>query len=224
VDATQNGDINPGRPLPPRELPAPARRGRFILAAAQLSHDLGPAAVTEGAICRLSGGSEADFGSLFGSAEDCLCQGVDEAGKRLLRPVRESDGRGAWLVEVRSAVAGFYAAVALEPLLAELLLVRSFWVASGRAHPAMLAAAEELRRLIGSGRSAVAAIDPGPPPITDEYYAGAVLWAARRSVERGETGCLVAETRAVVYLIATTYLGAGEARRILADDDGSAGN
>jgi AcrR family transcriptional regulator len=194
------------------------RRRRFTLAAAQAAHDLGPAAVTVGSICRLSGEAQTTFRCLYDSAEDCLGQGVEEAGERVLRPVRETDGRGEWLVEVQSAVAGFYASVSLEPLMAELLLVHSYRIASRRPHPAMLAAAEDLCRLMRPGRSAGSDPDPALPPITEEFSAGAVLWAAIRSIDRGETDRLGAETAAVVHLIAAIYLGPGEAARLGAVD------
>jgi hypothetical protein len=48
--------------------------------------------------------------------------------------------------------------------------------------------------------------------------AGRVLWAARGTVERGKTDGLVAETAAVVHLIAATHPGPGEAARLGAVD------
>jgi hypothetical protein len=224
VNETRNGDIHPGRPIPPAELPEQGARGRIFVAAAQLAHDLGPARVGAEAICGLSGESEKTFSGLFGSAGECLREAVLEAREWLLRPVREPSEELGWQLGVEAAIAGFYRSVAERPRMAELLLTHSYAIERGYPQDTIEGATEDLRRLIEPGRRAGARAGLSePPPMIDEFLAGGALWSARFHLGRGASSRLAPKATEVAHLIGVSYLKAPGAARILGLDGRTTG-
>jgi AcrR family transcriptional regulator len=225
VTATRNSDeVRNPRPLLSRAYIERHRRRRFVLAAAELAHDQGTAAVTAGKISRRARSSKMTFYDLFGSAEDCLSYGVEEAHELLLAPIREAGHEREWLLEVEDAIAGFATAVATEPLLSELLLVHSFGIESPRAERGYEASVDELCALFARGREAAALLGLGDaPPLAEEFLARMVISSASLGLMRPGGPQTPSQRREIVFMIGNTYLGLEETGRLLGPLDAGPG-
>jgi hypothetical protein len=134
------------------------------------------------------------------------------ARERLLAPIREAGGEGEWLLETEAAIAGFYAAVAEQPLLAELLLEQ--------ADPDFAGCVEDVSALLRHGRGAAARLGvPGPPPLAEEFHSRMVLSWAKLSLVKEGGAHLPSQVRDLAFSIGITYLGLEETGRILGSLD-----
>ena len=156
------------------------------------------------------------FYGLFESATDCLRHGILEGFQRLLEPVRRPSQGEPWLDQVDLAVGGFFAAVAAEPLLAELCLVHSFGVAEGGENPDFEAGVESIAALLSGGRKAAAGARgrPEPPAPTEQFLARTIVSLAAGKVRRGEAATLPDHRGEMVLLVASSYFGIEEGSRM----------
>jgi AcrR family transcriptional regulator len=201
------------RPMISREFVERERRRRFVVAAADLTHERGVGGVTVSLLVKRAGTARNTFYDLFTSQEDCLRYGIGEAHRRLLAPVREAEGGSEWVLEVRDAIAGFYGQVAAEPNLASLLLIHSFAVDPAGEH-GMEDALGDLRELFARGRDGAPKGSP-PSPLSEETFAHTTLSVASQALLRGEADELPRRADEVTPLIASAYISVTEVERIL---------
>lgn len=210
------------RPTVSREIVTLHQRRRFAVAAAEIAHEFGPRQITVTNLCRVAHGARNTFYDLFDNINGCLRLGVVEADERLFAPLREADGEGEWLLEVEAAIAGFYANVAAEPLLAEFLFVHSYFVELEPGDPSIETGIEAMTALLHRGRSAAASVGhEDPPPLAEEYLARVIVSTAALKVKQADTEALPALTREMTLLAGTTYMGAEAASQVLATATGA---
>lgn len=180
------------------------RRRRFVVAAAEIAHEFGRAGITTTTICQIAHTARNTFYDTFESVDDCLRCGAAEAYEELFAPVLAADPDGGWALDVERAVGGFYAAVAAEPLLAELLLIHSLALADGgeAVYERGVAAVE---RLLAPGRPLAEARGHRPSPLTEELGARAIVSLAARKVRRGASDSLTAEAPEVARLVTAAF-------------------
>lgn len=184
------------------------RRRRFAAAAAEVAHEFGRGGITASTLIRVAGSARNTFYDLFGNAEECLRFALADAYERLFEPVLGAGGDGDWLAETEAAISGFYAAVAADPLAAELFLIHSFGVELRPEDIGPNTGAAALERLLAGGRRAALARGCRPaPPLAEEYLAHAVLAAATHSLHRGETSTLPEFSRPITVIAGQIYLG-----------------
>jgi AcrR family transcriptional regulator len=200
-------DPSPPRPQISREFLESHRRRRYVEATAELLHEFGRQGATVTNIVRLAGTARNSFYGVFAGAEDCIAYGIKIAVEELFAPPEAQQGRGEWHSEVHEAIAGFYGAVAADPVLAELFLIHA---AASRTREGRLATREGLVRLaplFGRGRTEAAHHGRRPaPPLADEYYSLAVVSLAARRVRRPEVAALPDEAPAMAALVTGFYL------------------
>jgi AcrR family transcriptional regulator len=196
------------RPAISREFLENHRRRRYVDATAELLHEFGRQGATVSNIVRLAGTARNSYYEVFGGTEDCIAYAIGVAVGELLPTLAEQDGRGEWSAEVHAAISAFYAAVAAEPLLAEVFLIHApaSRVEQGRA--TTLAATEAFGPLFGRGRAEAQALGLRPaPPLADELFSRAVVSLAARRVRKPEVVSLPGEARAMGDLVIGFYLG-----------------
>jgi AcrR family transcriptional regulator len=203
------------RPVLPREFIEANRRRSFVLAAAEAAHDAGICAVTAGLLCRNARSARTTFYDHFDNVNHCLRYGIKEAVERLFAPVREAGGKGReWLLEVDRAIAGFYAAAAAEPLLAELLLVHSIAVPLRDGDPDLDTGVDAMAALLVGGRGQIPT-GSAPVPLAEEYLSRVIISMAVLKLRQGEAETLPALSREMTLLVGDTYLDIAETGRIL---------
>jgi AcrR family transcriptional regulator len=196
------------RPQISREYLEAHRRRRYVDAGAELLHEFGREGPTVTNLVRLAGTARNSFYEVFSSADDCITYGAAVAAEELLATLAAQDGEGGWLAEVGSAVAGFYAAVAAQPLLAELLLIHSPGCRSAAGREALPGAVDRFAALLTRGRVESEALGRRiPPPLLDEYLAWAIASLPARRVRDEELAALPRESRPVTALVCGYYLG-----------------
>ncbi len=203
------------RPALPREFLEASRRRRFAGAVAEIVHETGVHAVTVTRICRTARSARSTFYDLFENINDCLRYAVGEGFEHLFAPVREvGEQDDDWLLGVERAITGFYAAVAADPLLAELFLIHSFAVQmddEGRDFDAGVAA---MVTLLAGGREESPA-ESEPVPLTEDYLARVIISLAVLKLRQGEGETLPSQGREMTLLVGNAYLGIEQAARIL---------
>jgi AcrR family transcriptional regulator len=199
---------SPRRPRISREFLADYRRRRYVDASAELLHEFGREGPTVTNIVRIAGTARNSYYEVFGSAEDCIGHGIDIAARELFATLDAQDGVGEWAAEVDAAIAGFYGAVAAEPILAELFLIHSAACRGDHRRVAARAGAEGFVALFERGRDGAEALGRRPPPsLIDECLALAVLSLAVQRVRGPEAETLAEEAPAMAALVVGYYLG-----------------
>jgi AcrR family transcriptional regulator len=209
----------PGRrPDLPREFVLDQRRQRVLGAVAELAHEVGVGAVTGSGICRLSRIAKNTFYELFDSVSDCRRYCFAEAYAVVVDPVREASAEPrSWLAGLSAALAAFYAAIAAEPLLAELCLLHSLGAveeAQGNDNEAAVAAmVEVLDGGRAAGRAARGMAYREPPALAEDYLARMIVSLAALRVRRGEVAALAEQRSELVILVASPFLGSEQAEQ-----------
>jgi AcrR family transcriptional regulator len=207
----------PRRPQISREYLEDHRRRRYVDAAVELLHEFGREGPTVTNLVRLAGTARNSFYEVFRSAEDCIAYGVGLAAEEMFTDLGAQDGEGEWLAEVAAAVSGFYAAVAAQPLRAELLLVHSPGCRPAAGREALPHGIDRFAALLGRGRAESESRGRRPPPpLLDEYLAWVIATPAERRVRGAEVAALPGESRAVTLLVGSYYLGFDAAEESLA--------
>jgi AcrR family transcriptional regulator len=203
------------RPRISREFLEEHRRRRYVDAVAELLHEFSRDDLSVANIVRLAATSRNSFYEVFSSSEDCIAYGIGLAVGELFATIETQDGEGEWLSEVDDAIAGFYRAVAAEPLLAELFLIHSAASRVEHGRAAALTGAERFTRLLGRGRTGAEACGRGILPASaEEYFSRAIVALAARRV-RGKVEGLPAESRGMTALIGGFYLGSEAVDQLL---------
>jgi hypothetical protein len=159
-------------------------------------------------IVRMAGTARNSFYEVFSGGEDCIAYGIGVAVDHLFGGLDGPGGEGEWAGEVEEAIAGFYGAVAAEPILAELFLIHAAASRTERGREAARRGAEALAPLFGRGREEAERRGLRPPPdLAPEFFSLAALSPAARRVRGPEVATLVAEARPMAALVVGAYLG-----------------
>ncbi len=181
------------------------RRRRFVLAAAEIASDFGRSAITATTLCQVAHTARNTFYDTFEGVEDCLRCGAREAYEELFAPVLGADLEGEWLVEVERAIGGLYAAVAADPLLAELLFVHSFALGDG-GEAGYERGVAAVVQLLAPSRPLAEALGRQPPALAEELAARAIVALAAQKVGQGAATELRAEAAPMADLAAGALL------------------
>ncbi len=196
------------RPRISREFIEAHRRRRYVEATAEILHEFGRQGVTTTNVVRLAGGARGSFYGVFGSVEDCIAHGIALADAELFAGLDRLSGEGDWLVEVHSAIAAFYEAVASRPLLAELFLIHSASARTDAGQEAFRTGGERFAALIARGSDeAEERGHPAPPPFLAEGLSRSIVALAAARVRGPEVETLPAQARSMTALVGGFYLG-----------------
>ena len=141
------------------------------------------------------------------------------AHERIFGPVEEA-GAGAepWLERLATTLDAFFAAIAAEPLLAELCLLHSLGTHTGGEAFDRQAGTDVIATAIGGGRAAGREALGGdyldPPSEVELFLAGAIVSVAVRRIRQEEIASLPAHRDELIRLVATPFLGLEGSRRI----------
>jgi hypothetical protein len=204
------------RPLLARGYVEANRRRGLVLAAAEIAHEFSVREITVTGLCQMGHSARKTFYDLFPNVDACLRYGCAESLDRLFAPFRELDAEGEWLARVEKAIAGFYTAVAAEPLLAELLLVHSFGLPRRAGDADFEAGVAAVVQLLAGGRLAAEGYgrDP-PPPLAEEYLGRMIVSLAALKLCQEDSEGLLADVRQMAMLVGNAYLGNERASLIL---------
>jgi AcrR family transcriptional regulator len=204
------------RPQISREYLDEVRRRRYVDAVAELLHEFGRHGLTVTNIVRLAKTARNSFYEVFSGSEDCVGYGVGVAVEEIFAGLEDQDGEGEWLPELHEAIAGFYAAVAANPILAELFLIHSASSRTEHGRAAAHSGAERFVPLLRRGRvDAEARQRPPLPATTEEYFSLAIVARAAQRVRDPEVGALPEEARGLARLVGEFYLGTETAGQVL---------
>jgi AcrR family transcriptional regulator len=197
------------RPRISREFIEAHRRRRYVDATAEIVHEFGRRGATTTNVIRLAGGARNTFYEVFGSIDDCIAHGIALADAELFAGLDQLGGEDDWLVEVHSAIAAFYEAVASRPLLAELFLIHSAASRTEVGREACLAGGGRFAALISRGGTAVGdrGRRPPPPPFLAEGLSRSIVAVAAARVRGPEVESLPGQVAPMTALVGGFYLG-----------------
>jgi AcrR family transcriptional regulator len=196
------------RPRISREFLEEHRRRRFVEATAEILHEFGRPGVTTTNVVRLAGGARNSFYEVFSSVEDCIAHGIVLVEAELFAGLRKLPGDGDWAGEVHQAIAGFYAAVAERPVLAELFLIHSAASREEEGRRAFREGGARFAPLIARGTEAAEFLGLRPPPATlPTSLSWAIVYLAAARVRGPEVAELPGRSRQMSALVAGYYLG-----------------
>jgi AcrR family transcriptional regulator len=178
------------------------QRRRFARAAAELARGSGLGAITVAAVAAAAGTTPEDFDETFHDLDACLRFGVLDTFKRLAAPLQDLPG-GDWRERLEAAIGGYYAAVAAEPLLAELYLLHSYEIElrpdDPGLHQSVLAFAPLLEAAgAESGQESL-------PPGVEDFLGWAIVAAATRALRRGRAAELPDQSAEVAAYVAIFF-------------------
>jgi AcrR family transcriptional regulator len=179
----------------------PTRR-RLARAAAEVVHASGLHAVTVAAVAKAAGTTPQVFEETFGDLDACLRFGVSDTFERLTAPLRGLPG-GGWRERLEAGVGAYYAAIAAEPLLAELYLLHSYGIGLRPGDPGLHESVLAFVPLLEAARS-----ESGQetlPARVEEFLGWAIVAAATRSVRRGRSAELPGQTAEVAAFVAIFF-------------------
>ncbi len=183
------------------------RRRRYVDATAEILHEFGRSGVTTANVLRLSGGARNSFYEVFRSIDDCIAYGIRLAETELFGHLEPLTGDGYWPAEVDGAISGFFAAVAADPMLAELFLVHSVVLRTDVGRVAFESGGERFVPLLRQGRAEAEALGRRPPSeLIEECLSRSIVALATARVRSG-AATLSAESGPTTSLIAAAYLG-----------------
>lgn len=192
------------------------QRRRVIVPVAELAHESSVEEITVTELCRRARIGRTNLYSLFESRESCLEYAFAAAFEMIFGVIATVDlGRDEpWLAHLDSGVAAFFAAIAAEPLLAELCLVHAGSATSSGCD--FEAGVEVLLSLMSGGREAArsrGARAPALSPLLEEYLAGSLASLARLRVMQEQAAQLPDHRDEMVLLAASAFFGPEEGAR-----------
>lgn len=196
------------RPRLARDFVEAHRRRRYVDAAAEILHEFGRPGLTTTNVVHLAGGSRGTFYREFSGVEDCVGHGITLARTRLFGVLDQLPAEGEWRGQLGAAIAGFYEAVAAEPLLAELFLVHSACSRTQAGAAAFRLGGERFLPLLRRGRGEAEARGRRPPPAAvEECLSRAIVALAGRRVRCPAVQALPDESPPMTASVASYYLG-----------------
>jgi AcrR family transcriptional regulator len=199
-----------------REYVAQNQRERLLVALAECLRERGYDRTTVSLIGKRAGVSKSDFYKHFESKDACFLAAYDEAVERVRAPVLAACEKGGeWADRVLGALASLLDLLAVQPALAQLVLLEGLRAGRG-VYDRYQEALQSFVPLLRRGAPAPAG-DPSPPQTTDEALVGGIASLLSRRVLAGETGQLPGFLPEIAEFALTPYLGAAEARRIISE-------
>lgn len=199
------------RPRISREFVENYRRRAVVDAVAELAHEPGVYDMTVAEICERVRMGRNTFYVHFRSISDCLAYGFEETSEELTESIRAAYAQGdSWLEGLIGAVGAFYAAVAQDPLRAELCLIHSesaVGKGQGRYFDAVVAA---LAEVIGGWRDeerGSSHTDHEPAAGSEEVLAGGIVSFAAHRIRQEKTELLPDHRDEMVLLVISTLRG-----------------
>jgi AcrR family transcriptional regulator/DNA-binding MarR family transcriptional regulator len=194
----------------------------MLAAMAEVASGRGAANVTVADVVARSGVSRRTFYEQFADREECFLAAFDEAIERACDSVLPAyDAGGRWRERIRSALTALLQFLDEEPFRGRLLVVETL----GAGPAALRRRQQALARIIAAvdeGRSEAKAGEEeaktraGPPPLTAEGVAGAVLAVVHTRMLERDTGSLLGLANQLMAMIVLPYAGAAAARHELA--------
>jgi AcrR family transcriptional regulator len=204
-----------GRHGLPREFVAQNQRERLLAALAECLEERGYDGTTVSMIGSRAGVSKSDFYKQFESKDACFLAAYDGAVERVRERVRAACGESKdWATGVLAALAALLDLLAAEPAQTQLVLVEGLRAGRG-VYDRYQEGLQSFVPLLRDGAPAPAGGEP-PPAATDEAVVGGIASLLARRVLAGETEKLADFLPEIAEFALTPYIGAAEARRIIA--------
>jgi AcrR family transcriptional regulator len=207
-----------GRHGLPREYIAQNQRERLLAALAECLEERGYDGTTVSMIGTRAGVSKSDFYKQFKSKDACFLAAYDDAVERIREQVvlscREGGDEG-WAERVAAGLSALLDLLAAEPAQTRLVLVEGLRAGRG-VYDRYQAGLESFVPLLRRGAPAPLGGEP-PPMTTDEALVGGIASLLSRRVLAGEAEQLDEFLPEIAEFALTPYLGAAEARRIIAE-------
>jgi AcrR family transcriptional regulator len=205
-----------GRHGLPREYVAQNQRERLLAALAECLEERGYDGTTVSMIGTRAGVSKSDFYKQFESKDACFLAAYDDAITRIReRVITACKEEGEWAGGVLAALAALLDLLAAEPAQAQLVLVEGLRAGRG-VYDRYQEGLQSFVPLLREGAPAPAGSEP-PPMATDEAVVGGIASLLGRRVLAGETEELSEFLPEIAEFALTPYLGAAEARRMIAE-------
>jgi AcrR family transcriptional regulator len=206
-----------GRHGLPREYIVQNQRERLLAALAECLEERGYDGTTVAMIGTRAGVSKSDFYKQFKSKDACFLAAYDDAVVRIREQVVLACGEGGagdWAQQVLAALTALLDLLTAEPAQTQLVLVEGLRAGRG-VYDRYQAGLQSFVPLLRRGAPAPAGGEP-PPMATDEAVVGGIASLLARRVLAGETEKLDQFLPEIGEFALTPYVGAAEARRMLA--------
>jgi AcrR family transcriptional regulator len=206
-----------GRHGLPREFIAQNQRERLLAALAECLEERGYEGTTVSMIGTQAGVSKSDFYKQFESKDACFLAAYDDAVSRIREQVTLACGEesGDWAPSVLRALTALLDFLAAEPAQTQLVLVEGLRAGRG-VYDRYQEGLQSFVPLLRRGAPAPTGGEP-PPMATDEAVVGGIASLLARRVLAGETEKLGEFLPEIAEFALTPYIGAAEARRIIAE-------
>jgi AcrR family transcriptional regulator len=191
----------------PRASAAPNERQRIVAAIAELAHEREVGKVEVSMVCTVAGVGLRAFYGHFPTIEDCRKYAFAKAFDHLCEGIARGGDPAEWPRVLDASLTAFFAAIAADPLLAELCLLHSQAVPEEAAGHDREAVVNTLVALLREGRAAAASsapAQPEPPPLTEELLARALVSLATQGLLLGDAEELPAYKDELLALILQT--------------------
>ncbi len=191
-----------GRPVLPQKFIDGFRLERCALAIADLAHEVGPGAITAGAVIERVKMARATFYELFDGRDAAFRYACELGAKTLVEPARIAGGKpGPWEERLNGSIGALLEAASENPNLAELSLVHSAALLGVQAGPGAVvdSLVDVWKEFLPPGSEKWRSIDFAEPAAH-----GTVSIIARRLLE-GEPEVLSELRGELTTLVATPY-------------------
>ena len=197
-----------------REHVSEIQRARILAAIVELAAERGAANVTVARVVARAGVSRRTFYELFSDREDCFLAAFDDAIARIAAvvvPAYEQPSK--WRERIRASLTALLQFLDDEPGTGRLVVVETLGAGANALERRSRVLAQVITA-VDRGRSEAKKGD-GPPPLTAEGLAGAVLSVIHARMLAGDRRPLVELVNPLMFTIVLPYLGAAAARREL---------
>ena len=198
-----------------REQVSEIQRARIVYAMVEVAAERGVANATVARVVARSGVSRRTFYELFEDREDCFLAAFDDAVDRIAAvvvPAYEQPSK--WRERIRAGLTALLQALDYDPGMERLVVVESLG-AGARALERRSRVLAQLIAAIDEGRLE-ARRSGGPPPLTAEGLAGAVLSVVHARMLADDRRPLVELAGPLMSMIVLPYLGPAASARELA--------
>jgi len=198
-----------------REYVEQNQRERLLAALAECLAERGYDQTTVSAIGKRAGVSKSDFYRQFESKDVCFVAAYDDAVERIRERVFAACAGGRdWGAGVLAALTALLELLAAEPAQTQLVLVEGLRAGRG-VYDRYQAALQSFVAPLADGAPSPPGGAP-PPQATDEAVVGGIASLLGRRTLAGETAQLPELLPEIAEFALTPYLGAAEARRVIA--------
>jgi AcrR family transcriptional regulator len=197
-----------------REHVSEIQRARILAATFEVCGERGASGLTVALIVARAGVSRRTFYELFSSREDCFLAAFDDAIDRIAAVVVPAYQQPSkWRERIRASLTALLQFLDDEPGTGRLVVVETLGAGANALERRSRVLAQVITA-VDRGRSE-AKKGNGPPPLTAEGLAGAVLSVIHARMLAGDRRPLVELVNPLMSTIVLPYLGAAAARREL---------